>query len=260
MASSNASEPLSEKIFARELPMPAPISPRVLPLNARISCIQQAQLFRGLTLAQCAEVASIAQERRFSHRQTIFRESDPVRFVLVLVSGRVKLTQLSRFGTEVIFSVGGTGEVLGGLGLAPDSKHRLTAQTLGQCQVLAWDARAFVALEERIPAVRRNAVSILSDRLRILEERFLELATEQVAPRLARMLVRLLEQGNHGSHATRIDLSHEELAQMTGTTLFTVSRLLSEWEQRGVVQTQRKAVMVQDPQRLIDLAESISQR
>ncbi|HEY7617794.1 MAG TPA: Crp/Fnr family transcriptional regulator [Terriglobales bacterium] len=230
-------------------------------MNARISCIQQAQLFRGLSAADCADVASLAQERRFSPRQTLFREGDPARLVLVLVCGRVKLTQLSRFGTEVIFSVGGTGEVLGGLGLTPDSTHRLTAQALMPCQVLTWDARAFLALEERIPAVRRNAVGILADRLRILEERFLELATEQVAARLARMLVRLLAQGNQGTLTpSRIDLSHEELAQMIGTTLFTVSRLLSEWEQRGVVQTQRKAVVVQDPQGLIELAENSSEK
>ena len=260
MASSNASEAFPEKMFVRELPVAAPVSSRVLPLNARVSCIQQINLFRGLTLAECAEVASIAQERQFPDRQTIFREGDSVRFVLVLISGRVKLTQLSRFGTEVIFSVGGTGEVLGGLGLTPNSAHRLTAQTLGRCHVLSWDVRAFLSLEERIPAVRRNAVGILSERLRRLEERFLELATEQVAPRLARMLFRLLEQGNHGSHPSRIDLSHEELAQMTGTTLFTVSRLLCEWEQRGIVQTLRKAVMIRDPQKLIDLSQTIKQK
>jgi CRP-like cAMP-binding protein len=260
MPSSNAPEAFPEKMFVRELAVGAPVSTRVLPLNARVARIQQISLFRGLTLAECAEVASIAQERQFADRQTIFREGDSVRFVLVLISGRVKLTQLSRFGTEVIFSVGGTGEVLGGFGLAPNSVQRLTAQTLGRCHVLSWDVRAFLSLEERIPAVRRNAVGILSDRLRMLEERFLELATEQVAPRLARMLFRLLEQGNHGSHPSRIDLSHEELAQMTGTTLFTVSRLLCQWEQRGIVQTLRKAVMILDPQRLIDLSESIKQK
>jgi len=53
----------------------------------------------------------------------------------------------------------------------------------------------------------------------------------------------------------RIDLSREELAQMTGTTLFTVSRLLCDWEQRGMIQTQRKAVVVRNRASLIELAE-----
>lgn len=176
--------------------------------------------------------------------------------VSVLSAGRVKITQLSRSGAEVILRVKGSGEVLGGLGVQPGGPHFLTAQTLEACTVLVWEARKFEALEERFPSLRRNTVRIFAERLRILEQRFLELATEQVAPRLARMLVRLLQQTGHAEkYAVRIELSREELAQMTGTTLFTVSRLLCDWEQRGIIQTQRKAVVVQNPQSLMNLAE-----
>ena len=133
----------------------------------------------------------------------------------------------------------------------------LGAQCLGQCQLLTWEARNFAALEEQIPVVRRNALAILAERLYSLEERFVELATERVAPRLARMLMRLLEQGSRSSQGIyRIDLSHEDLAQMIGTTLFTVSRLFSDWEEQGVVQTQRKAVVVLNPTGLAALAEA----
>lgn len=97
----------------------------------------------------------------------------------------------------------------------------------------------------------------MADRLQQLEERFRELATEQVAPRLARMLVRLLQHvGRPMESAVRVDLSRDELAQMTGTTLFTVSRLLSQWEERGIVRTTRGAVMVQDLRHLCELTES----
>jgi len=257
MASVNVPQPYPKNEFARELDTGAPISARVLPLHARISCIQETRLFRGLSFAECADVASAAQERCFAKGQTIFREGDPAQFVVVLVSGRVKLSQLSRFGTEVIFSVGETGEILGGLALVPDGRHRTTAQCLGQCQLLTWEARNFAALEEQIPVVRRNALAILAERLYSLEERFVELATERVAPRLARMLMRLLEQGSRSSQGIyRIDLSHEDLAQMIGTTLFTVSRLFSDWEEQGVVQTQRKAVEVLNPTGLAALAEA----
>lgn len=225
---------------------------------ARVVCVQQSPLFHGLSLAECTEVAAMARELCFGNRQTIFREGDPVGSVSVLASGRVKITQLSRSGAEVILRVKSTGEVLGGLGVQSGGPHFLTAQTLEPCVVLLWEARKFELLEDRFPAVRRNTVQIFAERLRILEERFLELATEQVAPRLARMLIRLIEQSAHtGKHAVRIDLSREELAQMTGTTLFTVSRLLCDWEQRGIIQTQRKAVLIQNPQSLVALADGI---
>jgi CRP-like cAMP-binding protein len=261
MAVFSVSRPCPGKMPVRRAAAAVSISPRLVPLSARLHCIQQAQFFRGLAPAECAEVASAAQERCFSRGQTIFREGDPMRSVLVLVAGRVKLTQLSRAGSEIIFRVGESGGVLDGLGLSANSVRRLTAVSLGPCQVLTWDSHSFATLEERFPAIRRNAVAILAERLRALEERFLELATEQVAPRLARMLVRLLEPCVRGSQSINcVELAQEELAQMVGTTVFTVSRLLSGWEKRGVLRTRREAVVILDPLRLLELAENGNER
>jgi CRP-like cAMP-binding protein len=83
--------------------------------------------------------------------------------------------------------------------------------------------------------------------LRELGERFRELATEQVAPRLARQLIRLQEQaGSPQKGEVKIGVSREGLAQMTGTTLYTVSRLLSAWEAHGLVNSHRASVMISD--------------
>jgi CRP/FNR family transcriptional regulator, nitrogen oxide reductase regulator len=261
MASLNVPQPYPQNKLASGFETVAPISAQILPRHTRISFIQETRLFRGLSLPECADVASVAQQRRFTKGQIIFREGAPAQLVLVLVAGRVKMSQISRFGTEVIFRVEEAGDVLGGLGPSPNSRHRSTAQCLEPCHVLAWEMGKFSALEERIPLVRRNAMVVLVERLYSLEERFLELATERVAPRLAKMLLRLLEQGGRATEGHyRIDLSHEELAQMVGTTLFTVSRLFSDWEERGVVQSQRRAVVVVDPRALAVLAEAGSGR
>jgi CRP-like cAMP-binding protein len=88
---------------------------------------------------------------------------------------------------------------------------------------------------------------ILGRHLLELEDRFREVATERVAPRVARQVVRLLEQiGRPVDGAIEISVSREELAQMTGTTLFTVSRLFSAWEALGMVKPRREAVAICD--------------
>lgn len=225
--------------------------------NERGAFLLQCPLFRGLSAVECGEIASLAREVRYDRRQTVFREGDAVNAVSVMVSGRAKITQLSRSGCEVILRVKGSGEVLGGLGMAPGVPQFLSAQTLEPCLLLVWESRKFEMLEDKFPPLRRNTIRIFADRLRTLEEQFLELATEQVAPRLARMLVRLLEQASgDGKNSIRIDLSREELAQMTGTTLFTVSRLLCDWEELGIIQTQRKAVVIRNSRSLTALAEN----
>jgi CRP-like cAMP-binding protein len=89
-----------------------------------------------------------------------------------------------------------------------------------------------------------------------LEQRFREISTERVASRLSREIVRLLAQvGRVVNGTVEIALSREELAQLTGTTLFTVSRLLSDWDERGIVSTRREAVSVNDLHALQQLAE-----
>jgi CRP-like cAMP-binding protein len=200
-----------------------------------------------MTPVECAEIISLAQEQRFAQRQTIFRQGDPVKFIFVLISGRVKIIETSRGGTEVILSTRRQGEVVGGLGLIPGSPHTRTALALERCHMFIWEAEEFHSLFERYPKLALNSSRILSERLRELEQRFQELATQPVAPRLARTLVRLF---NEDEDAIRkpapIALSNEELAQMTGMTSFTVSRLLSEWEQRGILISQRRCVLIKD--------------
>jgi CRP-like cAMP-binding protein len=115
------------------------------------------------------------------------------------------------------------------------------------CRALVWDAPTFKALVARYPVLHQNMVRILSEDLGELEERFREVATERVAPRVARQLVRLLARiGRSANGAVEVSLTREELAQMTGTTLFTVSRLLSAWEERGMVKPRRESVTVCD--------------
>jgi hypothetical protein len=87
----------------------------------------------------------------------------------------------------------------------------------------------------------------LEQRLREMEQRFREVSTEKVPSRLSSELIRLSDQlGGPVDGPREIALSRAELAQLTGTTLFTVSRLLCHWQSLGIVTIRREAVMVRD--------------
>jgi len=120
-----------------------------------------------------------------------------------------------------------------------------------QCQALAWEYKRLSELIVEYPQIASNISRILSARLEQLEEQFREVATEKVAQRLALALLRLVKQVGKPAHGgTRVSLSREDLAQMTGTTLFTISRLVSKWAEEGWVIPQREAVIVLDVERL----------
>jgi len=221
----------------------------------RAALVQHAPLFADISQTECREIVSRARERQYRRHQTIFLEGDPARNVILLMHGNIKIMQLGQIGSEVILRVVWSGDLVGEEGLSLQSKHRSTAQPLDDATVLVWDTSVFVALADRFPLLRRNLQNIVSQRLEELEERYREVSTANVAARLSHALVRLATKAGHRTKtATEIHLSREELAQLTGTTFFTVGRLLSEWAYLGLVSVRRETVSVQNIEALKELA------
>jgi CRP-like cAMP-binding protein len=109
---------------------------------------------------------------------------------------------------------------------------------------------------DRFPILRRNVSRGLEHQLDDLDTRFREISTEKVASRLCSLLVRLAKQvGTRTDAHTHIYLSRQELAQLTGTTLFTVSRLLCKWETLGIINAPREAVLIRDLSALQELSQ-----
>jgi CRP-like cAMP-binding protein len=226
-------------------------------VQRRLAAIEQAPLFRGASDEDKWELATHARECRASRKEFFLQEGQPALESLLLCSGRVKLTQLSAEGNEFIVRLVGPGEQIGSLGLPPGGLHTSTAEALEESQALVWDRRHLDALIEKSDALHRNALRIVAQRLRNSEQHCRELATEKVPQRLSRTLCRLVGQvGRPAEGAVLVSLTREELAQMTGTTLFTVSRIFSHWETKGVIRPRREGVLVDDSAGLVRIAES----
>ncbi len=224
--------------------------------NHGATVLERPRLFSGISPADFTGICSTARVKQFSRDEMLHFEGDAVERVLLLTAGFAKITKVGQGGAEVILRLAVPGDFLGAEGLIWCGKHCTTAQVLRPCRAHVWEARVFKGLVERFPVLHQNMVSILSEHLRELEDRFREVATGRVGPRVALQILRLLKRIGRPVHAgVEISLSREELAQMTGTTLFTVSRLLSAWEERGVVRPRREAVAICDVELLQALAE-----
>jgi CRP-like cAMP-binding protein len=225
----------------------------------KVTLLQQSPLFANISPADCRQIVTAARESEFLRRVTIFLEGDPIRRVILLTSGSVKVVRLGQNGTEVILRLAGPGDVLEMTAFPDQCRHCSMAQGLTASTALIWEANAFEALAERFPALRSNIIKVAAQRLQELEERYREISTEKVATRLSHQLLRLFNQLGrrvNGNGTLKINLSREELAQMTGTTLFTVSRLLSEWKECGVLTVGRESVSVHDIQALREFVEN----
>ena len=220
----------------------------------RIMLMCASALFTGLTPRECREIAACAHARTYARDELLFMQGQPVRSMVLIQTGSVKLTQLSANGHEVILWMNGSGDAMGVHADSPSCSHTCSARAMEQCKALVWEYTRLQMLVAEYPQLRRNISQILAGRLQELEERFREIATEKVAKRLALALTRLVKQvGKKAPEGTEVSLSREELAQLTGTTLFTISRILSKWADLGVVTPRREAVLVRDLERLEDV-------
>lgn len=233
------------------------LSPDPSNIAERLVLMCASALFTGLSKQECVEIASCARARTFARNEILFCEGQPVRNLILLESGSVKLTQLSSSGNEVLMWMSGSGQPVNVNTDPVACEHTCSARAMEQCHTLVWEYHKLQALLNEYPQLRKNISRILSGRLQELEERFREVATERVAKRLAMTLLRLLKQvGKPSKDGVQVSLTREELAQMTGTTLYTISRVLSRWAEQGFVLPQRESVIVNDPGRLESAGEA----
>lgn len=229
-------------------------------LSHAIRLLQEVPLFRGLDAVGLSAVARAAQSCRIERGEYFFKQEAIADIVYVLHHGRVKLIQATPEGLHVVFRFLGPGELFGPMAAFEGQVYPVSAQAVRWCQALCWKGPTMAALMETYPRIAINAVRELAARLRSLRDLYRELATERVERRVAHALLRLADQaGWKTEHGVLIDmpLSRQDLAEMTGTTLYTVSRILSGWQRDGLLDIGRQRVTILDSPGLIAIAADL---
>ena len=252
---------------ARVLEQSRTLPRRVVPAaysvgSENLALISSAALFQGLTDWECQAVAYYAGKRIFTRNQALFVQGEPVRELILLKSGGVKHTQVASNGNEVLLRFCTAGDFANVFTGCASFTHSCSARATRPTVALVWDFARIHRFLEQCPLMRRNISRILAAQLQEMEDRFRELATENVSRRLALVLSRLAVQiGRVTSEGIQISITREELAQMTGSTIFTVSRLLATWSAQGSLLSRRESVVVQDPSRMgFDRTRVVSMR
>lgn len=205
------------------------------------------ELFRGLSLTALGEVSANARLRRLAKDTIIFEQGDRAQRCHALIEGRVRVAQSGDDGQQLVIRFIGPGEMFGTVALFTDGLYPAAAAAVIDCLEISWTKSALLDLIGRHPQIAVNLVKIIGRRIREVQERLRELATQRVERRVAHALLRLAAQAGLATAAgTAIDfpLTRKDVAEMSGTTLHTVSRILSAWEKAGLVVSDRRRVTV----------------
>jgi len=223
--------------------------------------LRRAALFRDCTPEQLSAFLGAGTLRAVEEDSFFFQQGDPAGRLYVLAQGRAALTQVTPDGQQITLRILIPGQMFGALGLAEtQAVYPAAAQALEDSQAMAWKVAEFRALAEGIPSMAFNVMGLMAAYIQEMQDRYRELATERVEQRLARALLRLAAQSSRRTDEgllIEIALTRQDLAQMAGTTLYTVSRMLSEWERQGLIRSGRERIVVANPHGLVRIAEDL---
>jgi CRP/FNR family transcriptional regulator len=210
----------------------------------------QTPIFAALDNDKLQELSLIARERRSSANETIFWEGDPSDWFYVVAEGKVKVSKLTSNGREIILAFFGPGDILGEAAVFENKPYPASAQSVSETRLVGIKKSGLIEFLMKHPDISLEIISTLSSRLREAQSRLRDLAGERVEQRLSRMLLRLSERLGDTLPFTR-----QELSDMAGTTTETTIRILSQWKERGIIQSVRGEVTIADKVKLKLLSE-----
>lgn len=228
-------------------------------IDARIAVLKQAPLYHGLDEREFAAVAKDARNLSLATGDELFRQGEDAAHGYVLGWGRLRLVQQSADGQNVTLRYMNPGDMVGTVAVLRRIPFPATAIAVEDCVAFSWSAVRIADHLQRFPLIAQNAIGVVGGRVEELMARLQETATQRVERRIAGALVRLAKQsGRRVEDGVEIPfpISRQDLAEMTATTLHTVSRTLSAWNAEGVVEARRtRCIVVRDLQRLTGIAE-----
>lgn len=232
-----------------------------MPLMPDPSVVAEMAMFRGLDREALQDVVRHARTRRVAKGARIFSQGDTADTCYALIDGRVKIVQSGDEGEQIIVHFIGPGEMFGTLAVFAGGGYPADAEAVTDCVEISWSDKTMTELMHRHPAIAINTLNILGRRLMQVQRRLREISNQRVERRVARALLRLMAQAGRpveGGTAIDFPLSRQDVAEMTGTTLHTVSRTLSAWEERGLVQLGRQQVVIRQPEGLTAIADDLA--
>lgn len=222
------------------------------------SLIQALPVFAEMDVGELDDVIARAKAQRIPKGTAVFRQGEQTKSFFVLLHGRLKVVKVTPSGQQVLIRFVNPGDIYGIAKALSREDYPATATAVIDSVTLVWPSDIWDEFMMSHPSMSLNVMRMMGDRLQEAHTRVKELSTEEVERRVAHTLLRLIAQsGRSTEEGVMIDfpITQQDLAQASGTTFHTVSRILSGWESEGLVTIGRRKVVVSDVEGLSHLAE-----
>ncbi|MGU3400679.1 Crp/Fnr family transcriptional regulator [Brucellaceae bacterium D45D] len=223
--------------------------------------VRELPVFSGMEEAAFDRLIEQSTYKSIPQGRIVFQQGEEARLFYILVQGRLKVTQVTADGQQIIVRVVNPGDLFGFALALGRHDYPGTPLALVDSSVLAWPMDLMTEFMARHPTLAVKTMQMIGSRLDAAHSRIREISTQEVEQRVAHAVIRLVkEAGVKDETGIRIDfpVSRQDIAELTGTTLHTVSRIISQWQGKGWVEGGRKSLLIRDLRRLRHIAESDS--
>jgi CRP-like cAMP-binding protein len=223
-----------------------------------IAQLAKMELFSGVPDQTLAAACATARCEYAAQGHVIFRQGGHAERAYALGEGSVRIVQSGRDGGQVVIRFIGAGRMFGMVPMFTDHVFPSDAIAAERSLVISWGEADLLRLIETCPRAGLNVIRILGARLSEAQERLRELSTQGVERRVASALLRLVQQAGRPVDAgTQIDLRlrRQDLAEVSGTTLHTASRLLAGWQKAGLLSSEHQRLTVRNLAQLRRIAD-----
>lgn len=219
------------------------------PVSAAASCA--VPFLEGLA-ESTRSLDRVTRETSYPAEAVLFMEGQPSPGVMVIVSGRVKLSTASADGRTIIVRLAGPGEVLGLSASVAGRSCELTAETLEPSRVKIIPRESFKQWLRVHPELAfRIAQELAEEYNNTCHQLRTMLLSHSAAQRLARTLLQLVHDAGPGKEArVRFTLTHQEMAEMIGSSRETVTRLLASFRHKGMIEIEDSTLVMHDREAL----------
>jgi CRP-like cAMP-binding protein len=198
-----------------------------------------------------------ATSRLFTKGATVFDEGMPADSFFLLLDGTIRVVRITAEGEQVTALHICAGQLFGIAKALGRDTYPATAMAASEVIALSWPTTLWQSFVSQYDGFATETYKMVGERVGEMNTRIVEMSTQHVEQRIARALLRLINQsGRKVTEGIEIGfpITRQDVSEMTGTTLHTVSRLLSAWEKDGLVTSKRKKITVRDPHRMVVLS------
>ncbi len=225
--------------------------------KTKIWYLQNIDLFRGITQEEMAALDRMTSMTSAKKKTPIFLPGDPARQVYLLKSGRVKISRTAEDGREFTLALLKPGDIFGEPEVLDGTARDTMAEALDDAQLCIIRGEDFIAMLSKSPDLSLRLAKLIGSRLRSIEVRIEDLVFRDVPARLAHLLLELAREfGAREKDGIRIGvrITHQEMANLIGSTRETVSATLGEFRKMGFIRADARHLILTQTEELRQLS------